>query len=88
MLSERAGEPGGIRVLILVENLPVPLDRRVRQEACALSDAGHEVMVVCPQMRGFTQAEEMLEGIQIYRHWISDEARGFRGLLLEYASSL
>lgn len=88
MRSERAGEPGGLRVLILVENLPVPLDRRVWQEACALRDAGHEVTVVCPQMRGFTQAEEMLEGIQIYRHWISDEARGIRGFLLEYASAL
>lgn len=88
MRSERAGEPDGLRVLILVENLPVPLDRRVWQEACALRDAGHEVTVVCPQMRGFTQAEEVLEGIQIFRHWISDEARGIRGFLLEYASAL
>lgn len=88
MRSERAGEPGGLRVLILVENLPVPLDRRVWQEACALRDAGHEVTVVCPQMRGFSQAEEVLEGIRIFRHWISDEARGIRGFLLEYASAL
>ncbi len=29
------------RILIIVENLPVPLDRRVWQEACALRDAGH-----------------------------------------------
>jgi len=77
-----------MRVLILVENLPVPLDRRVWQEACALRDAGHEVTVICPQMRGFTQAEEVLEGIQIYRHWISDEARGIRGFILEYATAL
>jgi glycosyltransferase involved in cell wall biosynthesis len=88
MRSELAGEPGRLRVLILVENLPVPLDRRVWQEACALRDAGHEVTVICPQMRGFTQAEEVLEGIQIFRHWISDEARGIRGFLLEYASAL
>jgi len=76
------------RILIIVENLPVPLDRRVWQEACALRDAGHEVTVICPQMRGYTQAEEMLEGIQIYRHWISDEARGMRGFILEYATAL
>lgn len=77
-----------MRVLIIVENLPVPLDRRVWQEACALRDAGHDVTVICPQMRGYTQAEEVLEGIQIYRHWISDEARGIRGFLFEYSTAL
>jgi glycosyltransferase involved in cell wall biosynthesis len=77
-----------MRVLIIVENLPVPLDRRVWQEACALRDAGHEVTVICPQMRGYTQAAEVLDGIQIYRHWISDEARGIRGFILEYATAL
>jgi glycosyltransferase involved in cell wall biosynthesis len=75
-------------VLIIVENLPVPLDRRVWQEACALRDAGYEVVVICPQMRGYTTAEEKLQGIQIYRHWISDEARGLIGFLGEYLSAL
>ncbi len=77
-----------MRVLIIVENLPVPLDRRVWQEACALRDAGHEVTVICPQMRGYVQAEEVLEGITIYRHWISGEARGLKGFIFEYASAL
>ncbi len=77
-----------LRVLIIVENLPVPLDRRVWQEACALRDAGHEVTVICPQMRGYTEPEEVLEGIQIYRHWITDEAKGIKGFLGEYASAL
>ena len=77
-----------MRVLILVENLPVPFDRRVWQEACALRDAGHEVTVICPQMRGYTQAEEVLEGIQIYRHWISGEASSVTGFISEYASAL
>ncbi|MEZ5385559.1 MAG: glycosyltransferase family 4 protein [Prosthecobacter sp.] len=77
-----------MRVLILVENLPVPFDRRVWQEACALRDAGHEVTVICPQMRGYTQPEEMLEGIRIYRHWISGEAKSLSGFIAEYASAL
>lgn len=77
-----------LRILIIVENLPVPLDRRVWQEACALRDAGHNVTVICPQMRGYTQAEEVLDGIQIYRHWISDEARGIKGFILEYTTAL
>jgi glycosyltransferase involved in cell wall biosynthesis len=75
-------------ILIMVENLPVPLDRRVWQESCALRDAGYEVVVICPQMRGFTQAEEVLDGIQIYRHWISEEAGGLKGFIREYASAL
>src|SRR5439155_972483 len=36
-------------VLIVVENLPVPLDRRVWQESCALREAGYEVAVICPE---------------------------------------
>ena len=75
-------------ILIIVENLPVPLDRRVWQEACALRDTGYEVVIICPQMRGFTAAEEKLDGIQIYRHWISEEAGGFFGFFREYASAL
>jgi glycosyltransferase involved in cell wall biosynthesis len=77
-----------MRVLILVENLPVPFDRRVWQEACALRDSGHQVTVICPQMRGYTQPEEVLEGIQIYRHWISGEAKSVGGFVSEYASAL
>jgi glycosyltransferase involved in cell wall biosynthesis len=72
----------------MVENLPVPLDRRVWQESCALRDAGYEVIVICPRMRGHVTPEEKLDGIQIYRHWISEEAGGAIGFLREYASAL
>jgi len=75
-------------ILIIVENLPVPLDRRVWQEAGALRDAGYEVIVICPAMRGFTAPEELLDGIRIYRHWISEEAGGLKGFFREYASAL
>lgn len=75
-------------ILILVENLPVPLDRRVWQESCALRDAGYEVIVICPKMRGYVKSEEVIDGIQIYRHWISDEAGGLLGFIGEYASAL
>ena len=75
-------------ILILVENLPVPLDRRVWQEACALRDAGYDVTVICPRAREFNEPAEVLEGIHIYRHWISEEASGFAGFLREYASAL
>lgn len=75
-------------VLIMVENLPVPLDRRVWQESCALRDAGYEVVVICPRMRGFVTPEEVLDDIHIYRHWISEEAGGLIGFIREYASAL
>jgi glycosyltransferase involved in cell wall biosynthesis len=75
-------------VLIIVENLPVPLDRRVWQESCALRDAGYQVVVICPKMRGFNMAEENLEGIQIYRHWISEEAGAFLSFFQEYLTAL
>lgn len=39
-------------------------------------------------MRGYNKSYELLEGIHIYRHWISDEAGGFLGFLWEYATAL
>ncbi len=75
-------------ILIIVENLPVPLDRRVWQESCALRDAGYEVVVICPRMRGCTEAYEYLDGIHVYRHWITQEAGGLLGFVGEYASAL
>jgi glycosyltransferase involved in cell wall biosynthesis len=75
-------------VLIIVENLPVPLDRRVWQEACALRDAGYDVSVVCPQMRGYIAPFEVLDGIEIYRHWIMLEAKGILGFIAEYVTAL
>src|SRR6185295_19296850 len=84
-MKDSAGKPA---VLIIVENLPVPLDRRVWQESCALRDAGYEVVVICPRMRGYTTAEEKLDGIQIYRHWICEEASGLFGFIRAYTSAL
>jgi glycosyltransferase involved in cell wall biosynthesis len=76
------------KVLIIVENLPVPFDRRVWQEACALRDLGHTVTVICPQMKGFNTPDEMLEGIQVYRHPLSVEGSGVMGYLKEYSQAL
>ncbi len=75
-------------VCIVVENLPVPLDRRVWKEACALRDAGYRVSVICPKGKeAFTGSYELLEGIEIHRHrtW---EASAVSGYLLEYGVAL
>jgi glycosyltransferase involved in cell wall biosynthesis len=75
-------------VLILVQNLPVPFDRRVWQEACALRDAGYDVTVICPRSEQHPAAREELEGVHVrrYRPWL--EARTLRGLLVEYTVAL
>ncbi|MFA9229796.1 MAG: glycosyltransferase family 4 protein [Microgenomates group bacterium] len=62
------------RVLIVVENLPVPLDRRVWQEATTLVEAGYQVSVICPMGRGWDKPYEMIEGVHIYRHSEPKEA--------------
>jgi glycosyltransferase involved in cell wall biosynthesis len=74
-------------VCIIVENLPVPFDRRVWQEARALADAGYRVSVICPKMGMFQLAHETLEGIEIYRHPIW-EASGPLEYVLEYTWAL
>lgn len=56
------------RVLIVVENLPVPLDRRVWLEATSLTEAGYQVSVICPMGRGWTKAYEDIQGVHIYRY--------------------
>jgi glycosyltransferase involved in cell wall biosynthesis len=76
------------RVLIIVENLPVPFDRRVWAEATTLRNAGYGVVVICPKGRGYEKSEEIIEGISIYRHSLPLEASGAIGYLLEYASAL
>ncbi len=74
--------------VIMVENLPVPFDRRVWQEACALRDAGWTVSVICPRTDKYPAAFEMLDDIAVYRHPLPLEARGKAGFVLEYATAL
>ncbi len=71
-------------VCIIVENLPVPFDRRVWQEARSLRDAGYRVSVICPKGPGYEGSYEVRDGIEIYRHGIW-EASGALGFFLEYA---
>jgi glycosyltransferase involved in cell wall biosynthesis len=76
------------RILIIVENLPVPFDRRVWQEATTLQAAGYEVSVICPIGKGFERRFEQIEGIDIHRHPLPVEAEGALGYALEYGAAL
>ncbi|MGG6296788.1 glycosyltransferase family 4 protein [Leptolyngbya sp. AN02str] len=75
-------------VLIIVENLPVPFDRRVWMESLTLRDAGYEVTVICPKGKGYDQDYEVIEGIHIYRHPISPDISSVAGYLLEYGTAV
>ena len=76
------------RVLILVENLPSPFDRRVWQEACALRDAGYTVSIICPTGRGCERKFEQIDGIAIWRYDLPTEGAGALGYLVEYSAAL
>jgi glycosyltransferase involved in cell wall biosynthesis len=75
-------------VLIIVENLPVPFDRRVWQEATSLREAGYGVSIISPIGKGYEKRYEECEGIAIYRHPLPIEGNGVAGYLLEYGSAL
>jgi glycosyltransferase involved in cell wall biosynthesis len=83
-----AARPNGQRVLILVENLPSPFDRRVWQEATALHAHGYQVSIVCPTGKGYESHHELLDGIHIYRYDLPLEGRSAVGYALEYAAAL
>ena len=75
------------KVCIVVENLPVPFDRRVWQESLALKEAGAEVTVICPQTKTYPLEYEELEGIRIYRHPLPEANRSIE-YIKEYRGAL
>lgn len=56
------------RVLIIVENLPVPFDRRVWHESVSLCQAGYQVSVICPTGGAHTLRYEQIDGVAVYRY--------------------
>ena len=79
----------GAHVLVLVENMSVPSDRRVWAEARALRDAGYRVTVVCPAGRiRDVEARAEIDGVEIHRFPLREAQGGPAGYALEYASAL
>jgi glycosyltransferase involved in cell wall biosynthesis len=76
------------RVLMLVENLPSPFDRRVWQEATTLAKEGYAVSIICPTGKGYEKRYEVIEGIHIWRYRLPTEGEGALGYLVEYAAAL
>jgi glycosyltransferase involved in cell wall biosynthesis len=77
------------RVLILVENLSVPFDRRVWLEATTLQRAGYQVSVICPRGKKCDQsAYEEIDGIRIHRYALPTCRMPFLSHLVEYAVAM
>lgn len=77
------------RVVIVVQNLSVPFDRRVWQEATTLRDAGYDIRVICP--KGTSYDEEpysLLEDVEIFRYDLRPATAGISGYPREYAVSM
>lgn len=74
--------------VLIVENLPLPFDRRVWQEANALKDDGWQVSAICPKTDKCPETYVEIDGIHIYRHHLPVEASGKIGFVLEYSAAL
>jgi glycosyltransferase involved in cell wall biosynthesis len=70
-------------VLIIVQNLPVPLDRRVWLECQALRESGYAVSVICPKGPGDSRYE-VLDGVHLYKYRAAPPASGALGYLVEF----
>lgn len=75
-------------VLIVVENMSVPLDFRVWKEARCLRDAGYEVITLCPKSAGYQERYQFLDGVHIYRYPATVEGHTPGQYVWEYGSAL
>ena len=74
------------RVLIIVQNLPVPFDRRVWLECQALVSAGYQVAVVCPKGRG-DPPYAVIDGVRLYKYRPYSPGGGKTSYVSEYIYS-
>ena len=74
------------RVLIIVQNLPVPFDRRVWLECQALTAAGYQVTVVCPKGKG-DPAYQVIDGVKLYKYRPYAPGGSKLSFIAEYAYS-
>lgn len=74
------------RVLIIVQNLHVPFDRRVWLECQALTRAGYDVTVICPRGKD-SVPYEVIDGVAIHTYPPYAPGDSKVGFVLEYAYS-
>jgi glycosyltransferase involved in cell wall biosynthesis len=74
------------RVLIIVQNLPVPFDRRVWLECQALVAAGYQVAVVCPKGKG-DPGYAVIDSVELYKYRPYAPGGSKAGFIAEYVYS-
>src|SRR5215475_5744114 len=74
------------RVLIIVQNLPVPFDRRVWLECQALVSAGYRVAVVCPLGKG-DPPYQVIDTVELYKYRPYAPGGSKLSFVMEYAYS-
>ncbi len=84
-MTDRGGA-GAAHVLIVVQNLPVPLDRRVWLECQALVAAGYRVSVICPKGPGDPGYAE-IDGVRIWKYRPAPATAGTLSYLYEFCYS-
>jgi len=72
-----------VRVLIVVQNLSVPLDRRVWSECQTLVQGGHQVSTLSPRDEG-QSAHRTLEGVRIHTYRPPRPRSGVVGYIAEF----
>jgi glycosyltransferase involved in cell wall biosynthesis len=83
---ERSTDTTKGHVLIVVQNLPVPLDRRVWLECQALRDRAYRVSVICPKGPGDPAFQE-LDAVRIHKYAPAPPAKGALGYAAEFVYS-
>jgi glycosyltransferase involved in cell wall biosynthesis len=78
--------PKSDRILIIVQNLPVPFDRRVWLECQALVAAGYQVAVVCPKGSG-DPGYEVVDSVELYKYRPYAPGGSKLSFIIEYAYS-
>ena len=71
-------------VLVIIQNLPFRIDRRVRSECRALTDAGYRVSVVCPQENPDEPARFQVDETTVYSYAPPPDSRGVLGYVREF----
>src|SRR5260370_36009019 len=84
-----SGSQRARRVLMLVENVPAPADRRVWPEGKALRGAGYQVSIICSKGRGqYEEPDVWIYGITIYRYRLPAVRSKYLDYIADYGMAL
>lgn len=84
LARRRTSSPAPTRVLLMVENVSLARDHRLRKHAAALTDAGMDVTVICPRDPGNYD----LPGVRVLDYPAPAEGGSKLGFVREYLYSL